>query len=150
MQPCGDINFVACSWVSVSKKTYSHSRKEQTSERLPFDISFRLGYPCPMNFNPADYFVNTLAIVPGEEEESKTRVKVRTLLRKGCLRCYNFNDFLQYHLDAPNYRIVDLSFLQWRIQGRDTPPPYFWSKLRPRRAEKKCSDTAPPPLSSLI
>lgn len=31
-----------------------------------------------MNFNPADYFVNTLAIVPGEEEESKNRVKVRT------------------------------------------------------------------------
>lgn len=31
-----------------------------------------------MNFNPADYFVNTLAIVPGEEEESTNRVKVRT------------------------------------------------------------------------
>lgn len=66
---------------------------------------FRLGYPCPMNFNPADYFVNTLAIVPGEEEESKNRVKVRTLLRRGCSRYCNFNEFPQCYLDAPNYRI---------------------------------------------
>lgn len=29
-----------------------------------------------MNFNPADYFVHTLAIVPGEEERCKDRVKV--------------------------------------------------------------------------
>lgn len=35
-----------------------------------------LGYPCPMNFNPADYFVHTLAIVPGDEENCKDRVKV--------------------------------------------------------------------------
>lgn len=35
-----------------------------------------LGYPCPVNFNPADYFVHTLAIVPGDEENCKDRVKV--------------------------------------------------------------------------
>ena len=29
-----------------------------------------------MNFNPADYFVHTLAIVPGDEETCKDRVKV--------------------------------------------------------------------------
>lgn len=29
-----------------------------------------------MNFNPADYFVHTLAIVPGDEENCKNRVKV--------------------------------------------------------------------------
>ena len=29
-----------------------------------------------MNFNPADYFVQTLAIVPGYEERCKERVKV--------------------------------------------------------------------------
>ncbi|KAJ7318627.1 ATPase [Desmophyllum pertusum] len=34
-----------------------------------------LGYPCPMNYNPADYFVHTLAIVPGDEERCKDRVK---------------------------------------------------------------------------
>ncbi|XP_078378566.1 protein white-like isoform X2 [Oculina patagonica] len=34
-----------------------------------------LGYPCPVNFNPADYFVHTLAIVPRDEEQCKDRVK---------------------------------------------------------------------------
>ena len=53
---------------------------------LEFKVDFlliffcRLGYPCPMNFNPADYFVHTLAIVPGEEEQCKERVKVRNIL----------------------------------------------------------------------
>ncbi len=39
-------------------------------------LNCSLGYPCPVNFNPADYFVHTLAIVPGEEERCKDRVKV--------------------------------------------------------------------------
>ncbi|XP_073236643.1 protein white-like [Porites lutea] len=44
-----------------------------TAEAVPhFE---RLGYPCPMNYNPADYFVQTLAIVPGEEEQCRDRVK---------------------------------------------------------------------------
>ncbi|KAJ7318624.1 ATPase [Desmophyllum pertusum] len=34
-----------------------------------------LGYPCPMNFNPADHFVHTLAIVPGDEENCRKRVQ---------------------------------------------------------------------------
>jgi len=34
-----------------------------------------LGYPCPVNFNPADYFVHTLAIKPGDEENCRKRVK---------------------------------------------------------------------------
>nr|XP_058944927.1 protein white-like [Pocillopora verrucosa] len=34
-----------------------------------------LGYPCPINFNPADHFIHTLAIVPGDEENCLTRVK---------------------------------------------------------------------------
>ena len=28
---------------------------------------FRAGFPCPLNFNPADHYLHTLAIVPGEE-----------------------------------------------------------------------------------
>ena len=36
----------------------------------------RFGYQCPTNFNPADYFVMTLAVVPGREEECRERVKV--------------------------------------------------------------------------
>ncbi|XP_078321987.1 protein white-like [Crassostrea virginica] len=33
------------------------------------------GHPCPMNYNPADHFILTLAIVPGKEADCKSRVK---------------------------------------------------------------------------
>ncbi|CAG0919856.1 unnamed protein product, partial [Notodromas monacha] len=32
------------------------------------------GYACPPNFNPADFFIHTLAIVPGDEENCRKRV----------------------------------------------------------------------------
>lgn len=35
-----------------------------------------LGYPCPVNFNPADHFVHTLANVPGDEQNCHKRVQV--------------------------------------------------------------------------
>ena len=35
----------------------------------------RIGYPCPINYNPADYFVQILAFIPENEEESKERIK---------------------------------------------------------------------------
>jgi len=31
-------------------------------------------YPCPLDYNPADHFVNVLAVIPGKEEESKARI----------------------------------------------------------------------------
>ncbi|KAL5007661.1 hypothetical protein ScPMuIL_016467 [Solemya velum] len=45
-----------------------------TKEALPFFNSH--GFLCPMNFNPADYFISTLAIVPGRIQECKDRVEV--------------------------------------------------------------------------
>lgn len=36
---------------------------------------FRLGYECPENYNPADFFIRTLAITPGLEDESKQTIK---------------------------------------------------------------------------
>merc|ERR1719427_2077717 len=37
-----------------------------------------VGFPCPMNYNPADHFVETLAIQPEREEESKRQIEVVT------------------------------------------------------------------------
>ncbi|CAG0879458.1 unnamed protein product [Darwinula stevensoni] len=39
-------------------------------------VSFfrRIGYECPPKYNPADFYIHTLAIVPGAEEERKERV----------------------------------------------------------------------------
>ena len=34
----------------------------------------RQGYACPPNFNPADYFIHTLAIGPGDEDNCRRRV----------------------------------------------------------------------------
>lgn len=37
------------------------------------DFFARLNYPCPANFNPADFFIFSLATVPGKEDESRAR-----------------------------------------------------------------------------
>ena len=31
------------------------------------------GLPCPPNYNPADYYIHTLATIPGQEAESKKK-----------------------------------------------------------------------------
>ena len=33
------------------------------------------GYPCPANYNPADFYIFTLATVPGHETESRAAIK---------------------------------------------------------------------------
>ena len=35
-----------------------------------------LGYDCPNNFNPADFFVKELAIAPGNEFECRNKINV--------------------------------------------------------------------------
>ena len=35
----------------------------------------RLGYACPRNYNPADFFIRTLASSPGHEDASKQTVR---------------------------------------------------------------------------
>ena len=32
------------------------------------------GFPCPMNYNPADHWVQALAVVPGNEEKSRKNI----------------------------------------------------------------------------
>eukprot|EP00117_Sycon_ciliatum_P039473 scpid45319/ scgid29170/ Protein white len=34
----------------------------------------RLGYPCPENYNHADFYIHTLSIIPGKEDECRARV----------------------------------------------------------------------------
>jgi ABC-type multidrug transport system ATPase subunit len=43
----------------------------QANEALSFFAG--LGIPCPPNYNPADFFIHTLATVPGQEAESKKK-----------------------------------------------------------------------------
>ncbi|XP_043198378.1 protein white-like isoform X1 [Amphibalanus amphitrite] len=39
-----------------------------------YDFFREVGYACPTNFNPADFFIQTMAIVPGNEEQCRQRV----------------------------------------------------------------------------
>lgn len=34
-----------------------------------------MGLPCPVNYNPADFFVQILAIAPNKEQECRTTIK---------------------------------------------------------------------------
>nr|QST15003.1 ABCG2-like1 protein [Diaphanosoma celebensis] len=43
------------------------------NEALSFFSS--MGLPCPPNYNPADFYIHTLATVPGQEQESRNRIK---------------------------------------------------------------------------
>lgn len=36
----------------------------------------RLEAPCPRNYNPADYYVQLLAVIPGKEESCKQAVSM--------------------------------------------------------------------------
>ncbi|XP_065840375.1 protein white-like isoform X2 [Oscarella lobularis] len=44
-----------------------------SSEAMKFFGS--VGYPCPENFNPADFYVHTLAVVPGIEKECMEKIE---------------------------------------------------------------------------
>ena len=37
-----------------------------------------MGFESPLNYNPADYYIQTLAIVPGDEAESRALLQVCT------------------------------------------------------------------------
>jgi len=38
----------------------------------------KLGYPCPSNFNPADFLMDELAIIPGQAEKSLAKIRTVT------------------------------------------------------------------------
>lgn len=39
-------------------------------------LPFRLEAPCPKNYNPADYFIQLLAIIPEQEESCRQAVNL--------------------------------------------------------------------------
>jgi ATP-binding cassette, subfamily G (WHITE), eye pigment precursor transporter len=43
--------------------------------RFSFKNISRLGVPCPINYNPADFFVQLLAIAPNKEQECRATIK---------------------------------------------------------------------------
>lgn len=41
-----------------------------------YKVYFSLEAPCPKNYNPADYFIQLLAIVPGQEESCRQAINL--------------------------------------------------------------------------
>ncbi len=37
-------------------------------------LPFRIGHPCPDDFNPSDHYIHKLSVLPKEEEESRERI----------------------------------------------------------------------------
>jgi hypothetical protein len=35
-----------------------------------------LNLNCPVNYNPADFFISSLAVIPGKEDQCKNQIKV--------------------------------------------------------------------------
>ena len=43
--------------------------------KLVFCFICSVGFKCPVTFNPADHYINTLAVFPGNEIHSRYRIK---------------------------------------------------------------------------
>ncbi|XP_052810071.1 protein white-like isoform X2 [Mya arenaria] len=39
------------------------------------EVFKRSGFPCPVNFNPADFYIHTMAVIPGKETECKAQIE---------------------------------------------------------------------------
>lgn len=59
-------------WISFHSK-YQAGRDEHLANPSP-PLSRSVGAQCPTNYNPADFYVQVLAIVPGRELESRERI----------------------------------------------------------------------------
>lgn len=46
-----------------------------TRSSLTGILCIRQGYECPATYNPADFFIHTLAVTPGAEETSRVAIK---------------------------------------------------------------------------
>lgn len=103
----------------------------KTTDALPFFAS--LDYPCPANYNPADHYISTLAIMPGNEEECLARSKKI---------CDAFDEMAAIHhkskqefvasssdakLDRPSYKVGffrQLASVLWRASVSNKREPF--------------------------
>ncbi|XP_061185805.1 protein white-like [Saccostrea echinata] len=86
------------------------------------DFFKRHGYPCPLNYNPADHFILTLAMVPGHEQTCHAKIhKLRSEFEKAKeLQFYNSEYPSSHSSDGktlPRYQapfLKQLRHLLWR------------------------------------
>lgn len=78
------------------------------------------GHTCPINYNPADHFVITLAIEPGREEQCREKVNVNITLSLKTLTI-SFNIYF-FHLNYFSHTIM----FQIRFNILSFLSDFFW------------------------
>ena len=97
---------------------------------LKIIIIFRIKFPCPYNFNPADHYIHILAITPGDEENSRENVE------KIC-NIYDSSDFGQKVLQEIKYQFEHVTKETSRtlslVEEKPSSSPYkasWWSQFK--------------------
>lgn len=87
-------------------------------------LSFRITYvfslqaPCPRNYNPADYYVQLLAVIPGREESCKQAVS---------MICDSFDNSemgVRIAVEAASRENFDASYYEYWHNGDEHKSPY--------------------------
>lgn len=60
-------------------------------------LFFRIGYACPIHFNPADFYIHTLAVTAGKEDQCKDKIEVLSLYYKSIIYFKRLGN-LMYHI----------------------------------------------------
>jgi hypothetical protein len=60
---------------NFSTSEFSLKIKSDQDGHIIYNLNSRIGKPCPNNYNPADFYVQVLAIEPTREQECRDSVK---------------------------------------------------------------------------
>lgn len=67
----------------------------------------RQGMPCPANYNPADFYIFTLATVPGKEVESRQKIKQLCDTYDSSEAAHHVNEIVQRQHQDDNKKVFD-------------------------------------------
>lgn len=81
----------------------------------------RMGMKCPSNYNPADFYVHELAVIPGKEEKCKKKVnRICDMYEKGKPRIDEFqrqSTYVNHQMRTSPYKVscsMQYQALAWR------------------------------------
>lgn len=80
-----------------ASNSYPSLTKPSVSPPSPTFLYGSLGHTCPSTFNPADYYIHTLAVLPGHEHRSRDRIKRICDNFAVSAYCKDLDITIQYH-----------------------------------------------------
>ncbi|GFQ95823.1 protein white [Trichonephila clavata] len=82
------------------------------------DFFKRAGYECPINYNPADFFIQNLAIIPGRENESREKVAAIVSQFEKEARTIESSISVNYSIPVPHIKETSRYKASWCSQFR--------------------------------